>query len=394
MSSRDAATRQAFLEAICENADDDAPRLIFADWLDEHGEPERAEFIRLQCRLASMGEEDPQRPALEKREAQIWRKNARRWQAKQPRLTGVKWGKSERGWPASVELDGVARFCTHAARIVAAAPVRRLFLRNVTPASLPDLAVAPSLARFHTLELWGTQADWAAEMRSLLESPHLGTLRGLILRFSSLGLPGVRLIAACPRLGSLSTLGLSQQVTDPKCVAALATSPHLASLTRLDLSSCPFGPAGVRALTASTRFTRLEALDLSYDRLGLDGLRVLLRARHLPALTELNLERNHLGDAGAAELAASPWVSRLTQLVLKGNDIGDAGADALAQSPHLGRLRTLLLQFNMIRFEGARALAKTPHTALRYLGVGGNPITDAALKLLAKRFDPRTLEIW
>jgi uncharacterized protein (TIGR02996 family) len=42
----------ALLASILANPDDDAPRLIYADWLDEHGEPERAEFIRVQCELA------------------------------------------------------------------------------------------------------------------------------------------------------------------------------------------------------------------------------------------------------------------------------------------------------------------------------------------------------
>lgn len=40
---------EAFLAAIKANRDDDAPRLVYADWLQEHGEPERAELIRLQC---------------------------------------------------------------------------------------------------------------------------------------------------------------------------------------------------------------------------------------------------------------------------------------------------------------------------------------------------------
>lgn len=44
--------RQAFLEAICREPAEDVHRLVFADWLDEHGEPERAEFIRVQCELA------------------------------------------------------------------------------------------------------------------------------------------------------------------------------------------------------------------------------------------------------------------------------------------------------------------------------------------------------
>src|SRR5262249_32452387 len=29
----------------------DIVRLVFADWLEEHGQPERAEFIRIQCEL-------------------------------------------------------------------------------------------------------------------------------------------------------------------------------------------------------------------------------------------------------------------------------------------------------------------------------------------------------
>ncbi len=37
---------EALLAAILANPDDDAPRLIFCDWLEEHGEDERARFIR------------------------------------------------------------------------------------------------------------------------------------------------------------------------------------------------------------------------------------------------------------------------------------------------------------------------------------------------------------
>lgn len=39
----------ALVAGISAAPDDDAPRLIAADWLEEHGEEKRAEFIRLQC---------------------------------------------------------------------------------------------------------------------------------------------------------------------------------------------------------------------------------------------------------------------------------------------------------------------------------------------------------
>ena len=48
----------AFLRAIIENPDDDTPRLVYADWLDEHGQSDRADFIRVQCELARLPEED------------------------------------------------------------------------------------------------------------------------------------------------------------------------------------------------------------------------------------------------------------------------------------------------------------------------------------------------
>jgi uncharacterized protein (TIGR02996 family) len=56
----------ALVAAIRSAPDDDAPRLVYADWLDEHGQPERAEFIRVQCGLART-----ETPALLKRETEL-----------------------------------------------------------------------------------------------------------------------------------------------------------------------------------------------------------------------------------------------------------------------------------------------------------------------------------
>ncbi len=45
-------TEADFIQAVIASPDNDAPRLIFADWLDEHEQGERAQFIRIGCRLA------------------------------------------------------------------------------------------------------------------------------------------------------------------------------------------------------------------------------------------------------------------------------------------------------------------------------------------------------
>ena len=45
---------EAFLRAIFDAPDDDTPRLVYADFLQENGEEEHAELIRVQCELARL----------------------------------------------------------------------------------------------------------------------------------------------------------------------------------------------------------------------------------------------------------------------------------------------------------------------------------------------------
>src|SRR5687767_8924873 len=44
----------ALLAAIAAHPDEDTPRLMYADWLDEHGKPRRAEFVRVQIEIARL----------------------------------------------------------------------------------------------------------------------------------------------------------------------------------------------------------------------------------------------------------------------------------------------------------------------------------------------------
>ncbi len=48
---------EAFLKDITEHPEDDTPRLIFADWLEERGDP-RGEFIRLQVERSRLKADD------------------------------------------------------------------------------------------------------------------------------------------------------------------------------------------------------------------------------------------------------------------------------------------------------------------------------------------------
>jgi uncharacterized protein (TIGR02996 family) len=78
----------ALLAAVHASPKDDLPRLVYADWLDEHGRPELAEFIRLQvARAAEM--ESWSAGTLTAREKALVRKHGVQWRGQRMRPGGV-----------------------------------------------------------------------------------------------------------------------------------------------------------------------------------------------------------------------------------------------------------------------------------------------------------------
>src|SRR5262245_41756879 len=69
------------MAGVIADSEDDERRLVYADWLDEHGEAARAEFIRLQVRLAACSPADADYPDLIEREREV---RATLWQHPPP----------------------------------------------------------------------------------------------------------------------------------------------------------------------------------------------------------------------------------------------------------------------------------------------------------------------
>src|ERR1700722_3776040 len=72
------ADEASFLEAIISEPDDDSLRLIFADWLDERGDP-RGKFIRVQIELARLSADDPRLAPLKDRECELLGRHKIAW---------------------------------------------------------------------------------------------------------------------------------------------------------------------------------------------------------------------------------------------------------------------------------------------------------------------------
>jgi uncharacterized protein (TIGR02996 family) len=83
----------SLLEAARQAPHEDGPRLVLADWLEENGEPVRAEFLRLQCCLVPWEDLSPaQRGELETRSRFLLDRHGGAW-------LGSLW----RGWPSPLE---------------------------------------------------------------------------------------------------------------------------------------------------------------------------------------------------------------------------------------------------------------------------------------------------
>jgi uncharacterized protein (TIGR02996 family) len=146
---------EAFLQAICDRPDDDTPRLIYADWLEDHGDPQRAEVIRVECEMATLCDEDGLPPGEEEcprfhellaRSRELWRANADRWLGRLPELFEVEENNTERGFLNTVTVSP-RQFARHAAELFRTAPlVRHLFLKD-GERGMRDLAARPELAR-------------------------------------------------------------------------------------------------------------------------------------------------------------------------------------------------------------------------------------------------------
>ena len=363
------AQADAFLAEICERPDDDGPRLLYADWLEENlgtadhpgpGWPPsldgqgqimgsaRAEFIRVQCALArAEGDANltaQHRAALESRERELLAGQQTFW-VEQLRSHGIFPAVNlVRGFPERVQISA-ANLIEHGGELLQAAPIREVMVFDV--ADINALVASPHLARVNCLELWNNGiGDEGAQ--ALAASPHLAGLTSLVLGHNGIGDEGAAALAVSPHLARLNCLELWNNAIGDEGAQALAASPHLAGLTSLDLGNNGIGDEGAAALAASPHLARLNCLELWNNGIGDEGAQALAASPHLAGLTSLELGNNGIGDEGAQALAGTPHLGNLTRLGLRENGIGQEGGRALANSMHLGRLTNLDVENNAI----------------------------------------------
>lgn len=164
--------REALLRAICDNPDDDTPRLVFADWLQEHGEEDRAEFIRLQVRFAALLRHAiPDNEELARRARELWFRHGQRWLMELPQIPGITWHDAFfRGFPERAVVTTDAVLIANAA-VFDLAPVRHIEICEF--AAVDGFSQLPCVQRLKTLSLGCSNRDGTV-FRRLIEHVRLG----------------------------------------------------------------------------------------------------------------------------------------------------------------------------------------------------------------------------
>ena len=249
--------RQAFINAIQAEPNNDIPRLVYADWLEDEGD-EQAELIRVQCAIQQSAKNTEEQIGLKAREQQLLSIFDQRWieplKALHARDVYI-----QRGFVDEIRIR-TADYATHGDAILDIAPALRVL----------------NLRRSK------------AHLREFLQTPRLERIRAINLRLSNLESKEVAQLATSERLQSLQSLNLyGNHIADDGC-SILFTSPFLTNLQTLDIGANTLTGAAMISLV-NARLPRLRELVLSNNDIDNNALQVLSEWRGLADLERLEL---------------------------------------------------------------------------------------------------------
>jgi uncharacterized protein (TIGR02996 family) len=393
-------TDSPLVKEILANPDDRDLRLVFADWLEEQGDP-RSQLVQFQCQLEQMSASDQGYATLRAKERKLFKQYGSFGNL--PSIDRLKW-EPRAGFVEWIELTPT-RFIKHAEDIFAGAPIREIRLKGPC-AKFARLAQIPQLAQLRSLELKMSKIN-DASFKALTSSPFLSGLKTLRLQSDELITPGETL-ANASFIEGLTELRISGRQVNAAAAQSLANSPcRLESLT-LGYGT---GNAAIRAIADSEGLRSLKSLDLVSEfrkSFTQPALRKFGESKFDAPLKTLKLRTVHPGFAEAFELPRFKslehleisWSSvqnsglinildhlkNLVELRLNECGIGDTGAIALSRSPVLQTLRKVHLPSNSITLRGIEAILDSDYyTKKTKFYLASNSLTEKCINKLKAR---------
>ncbi len=355
------------LAAIRAAPDDDLPRLVYADWLEENGvDADRAAFIRAQIDAARAEPFSPAARDADARAEKLFQSvNRENWT--EPLRGKVLDCRFERGFVEHAVVD-VAQFADVVDALFDSEPVR----------SLQVVRPSPSVS------------EYEVPLEPFFAVPRLAQLTSLDLQGIEMIFDDCEKLAECPNLLGLAHLSLRSNPIDPPWLRRALESKTWPNLTSLDLAdNSHLGPAISRAFRNADhrRFTRLDLSGVAFES---QDLKRALACDCVSEVEELHM-RWYGGDDRPGPIThlelgwVIPW-ERLRLIDLEGQGIGAEGIRELLNHEHAHSVRRLGLARNHLGQTGIHLLMEATGLHLYYLDVRYNDLRPKDALALQKRF--------
>ncbi|MGV3624321.1 MAG: TIGR02996 domain-containing protein [Archangium sp.] len=325
IEDREPDDAQQFLEAIAKAPHDDDARRVYADFLEEHGEPQRAELIRLQ--LANPW--DP-------RVAELLTANWRRFSGELVRWTDAL--SFDRGLVDRVSMTA-AEFAQHGERVFAKHPVETLKVEStgVEAREFERIVDSPPMSRVRQLTFIQRHAppEERTRLAPIAKGKRFDSLRTLSFIYCGASAADWESLLSNIDVPRLDHVIFSGNHTHPAIWRALAKNPALSNLTAVNesISSC---------------------LPVASPREFVDAMHAFAASRS--KVNNLTLiDYDHADDATLAPLFASSSRLQLSYFVVTNAKLTDQSLRAWRDGGRLGEL--VNLEVGEARFT-ARGLAE------------------------------------
>lgn len=404
--------RDALLAAIRAHPEEDTPRLMFADWLEEQGDEVRAEFLRLQCELARLEGDGSgsqalyeflcerdyvtrpaadwtqiddgihTRLALATRAGDLEKLHGEAWRPKLPRRAKVEFGAFRRGFAHYVMLPRGKQLERIAPLLRDRLPAITLVAHNFDADFVEQLREARLTDRLAGLLVTG---ECATGLEALGKRPEAAHLRALDLR--AWDAPAtIAALATAPHFAGLRVLHMREVNVSAEGAQQFFRAAHLRGLTRLHLRGDGMWAIDTVRAFAEAGFAALASLRFTYAGLGDDAARVLARCAALKNVTDLDLGQNALTGRGVTDLLCSKVLTKLAFLGIEYNAANGLDAKKLAAA-RPAALRMLHAHGCQFRTADVRALARSPRLrTLWYLDLDSNNLGTPAVRELVRGF--------
>jgi len=279
----------ALIRACKAEPEDDAPRLILADWLDEHGEEERATFIRRQIREPSLNAEQ----LLPKSEWMgAWK------------LLADEWAREYKDWPYPIQF-------------------RRGFMRILDPyRELYDNLDRILRPPFDWM--------WVEEIR--FGSWHDGDWTPLI---------------ESQNLLQLTSLAFDDDHYESKLLLPLSQCPYLSNLRSFWTLMVRQGDEGLERMSENLSLKNLRSLSIEFSNISRKGIQAFVNSAVWDRVTRCSFRVNQMNDSALDELTRGRVKAELQILDICHGQYTDAGLVKLSRSDRFPSLRELHVGFSV-----------------------------------------------